>query len=141
MLANRQQPRNDPRETVTLHAQIVDSSGSRKARVVDVSSRGLMARMPQPPDRGEFITIHFESCEMAGQVRWVDGQRFGVTLRERIDPRSLLEGRNAKRRKGRPLAPAPIEEDTSLKGVITTYSVLGLTALSTAYLIVTYIIF
>ena len=141
MLASSQQSRAEERETVMLRAQIVDSFGSREARISDVSARGLLGSMAQPPERGEFITIHFESCELAGQVRWVNGRRFGVRLRERVDAQSLMSGRNAKRKAGKKLEPVAIEEDTSLKSVITVYSVLGLTALSTAYLIVTYLIF
>ena len=141
MLAQSQQSRTDQREAVMLNARVVDSRGSRGARISDVSTHGLRGSMAQPPERGEFITVHFDSCELGGQVRWVDGRRFGVRLRERVDARLLTGGGNARRRAGKKLEPVRIEEDTSMKGVIITYSVLGLTALSTAYLIVTYVIF
>lgn len=139
MLADSKQARGENRETVMLRAKVIDSRGTRDARISDVSSRGLLGSMGQPPERGEFINIHFPAREVAGQVRWVNGQRFGVRLRERIDPQSLVSG-NQKRR----VAKAPVvevEEEMSLKGTIIAYSVLGLTALSTAYLIVTYLIF
>ena len=139
MLAGSTQPRSEERETVILSAQVADSYGIREARISDVSERGLLGNMAQPPERGEFITIHFQSCEVAGQVRWVNGRRFGVRLRERIDARSLMSGRNAKRKVGKQLVAEPIEADTSIKSIVTVYSVLGLTALSTAYLIVTYL--
>lgn len=137
MLANSTQDRSEARETVMLRAKVIDARGTRDARISDVSSRGLLGSMSQPPARGEFINIHFPAREVAGQVRWVNGQRFGVRLRERIDPQSLVSG-NAKRR----VAKAPVvevEEEMSLKGTIIAYAVLGLTALSTAYLIVTYL--
>lgn len=141
MLAQSQQSRTDQREAVMLNARVVDSRGSRGARISDVSTHGLRGSMAQPPERGEFITVHFDSCELGGQVRWVDGRRFGVRLRERVDARLLMGGPNGKRRAGKKLEPAGTEGDTSMKGVIITYTVLGLTALSTAYLIVTYVIF
>lgn len=141
MLASGKQPRAEQRETVMLRAQVADSGGIREARISDVSSRGVLGSMAQPPERGAFVTIHFQSREVAGQVRWVDGRRFGVRLREKIDARSLMNGRNAKRKAGQKLQPVRIEDDTSLRSVVTVYTVLGLTALSTAYLIVTYVIF
>ena len=122
-----------------LSAQVADSYGIREARISDVSERGLLGNMAQPPQRGEFITIHFQSCEVAGHVRWMNGRRFGVRLRERIDARSLMSGRNAKRKFGKQLVAEPIEADTSVKSIVIVYSVLGLTTLSTAYLIVTYL--
>ncbi|WP_120076732.1 PilZ domain-containing protein [Aurantiacibacter odishensis] len=141
MLAGGRQPRAEQRENVMLQAQLADSRGSREARISDVSSRGLLGNMAQPPARGEFVTIHFQSREVAGQVRWVEGRRFGVRLGEKIDAHSLMDGRNAKRRVGKKPEPVRIEEDASLISFVTVYSVLGLTALSTAYLIVTYLIF
>lgn len=138
MLADSKQSRAEDRETVMLRAKVVDSRGSRDARISDVSSRGLLGNMEQPPERGEFINIHFSAREVAGQVRWVNGRQFGVRLRERVDAASLASGRRL-RQAGKPIAVAA-EEELSLKGTIIAYTVLGLTALSTAYLIVTYII-
>ncbi|GEM_PF-1376875 len=139
MLANAKQSRADDRETVMLRAKVVDSRGTREARISDVSARGLLGNMEQPPQRGEFINIHFPAREVAGQVRWVNGRQFGVRLRERVDAASLTSGRRP-RQVAKPIA-VEAEEDMSLKGTIIAYAVLGLTALSTAYLIVTYVIF
>jgi hypothetical protein len=139
MLASSEQSRAEDRETVMLRAKVVDSRGTRDARISDVSSRGLLGNMEQPPERGEFINIHFPAREVAGQVRWVNGRKFGVRLRERVDAASLTSGRRA-RQAAKPIA-VEAEEEMSLRGTLVAYAVMGLTALSTAYLIVTYVIF
>ncbi len=139
MLASSEQSRAEDRETVMLRAKVVDSRGTHDARISDVSSRGLLGNMEQPPERGEFINIHFPAREVAGQVRWVNGRKFGVRLRERVDAASLTSGRRA-RQAAKPIA-VEAEEEMSLKGTLVAYAVMGLTALSTAYLIVTYLIF
>lgn len=95
--------------------------------------------MAEPPARGEFINIHFPSRELGGLVRWVNGRQFGVRLRDRIDSQSLVSGQRSQRQVAKPIGEA-VEEEMSLKGTIIAYAVLGLTALSTAYLIVTYFI-
>lgn len=138
MLANSQESRAEERETVMLRAQVVDSRGTHEARISDLSSRGLLGNMANPPQRGEFINIHFQARELGGQVRWVNGRKFGVRLRERVDAASLLSGRG-KRQAGKNIVQVEPEETASLKATIITYSVLGVTALSTAYLIVTYL--
>lgn len=137
MLASSQQPRSEERETVMLRAQVVDSRGTHEARISDLSPRGLLGNMANPPARGEFINIHFQARELGGQVRWVNGRKFGVRLRERVDAASLLSGRRP-RQVGKAIQVEP-EETASLKATVITYAVLGITALSTAYLIVTYL--
>lgn len=131
--------RFEERANVILTATVVDSRGSRPARISDLSSRGLLGNMDAPPQLGEFIDIRFPAGEVAGQVRWVNGRKFGVRLRERIDVDSIASHRRQKRSAAKPLDGGEHEE-MSLKGTIITYGVLGLTALSTAYLIVTYLI-
>ena len=122
-----------------MSAAVVDSRGTRTARISDISARGLLGQMESPPARGEFIDIRFPAREVAGQVRWVHGRNFGVRLRERVDVGSLTDGRRQRRQAGVKIESD--EEEMSLKGTLIAYGVLGLTALSTAYLIVTYIIF
>ncbi|MWV27643.1 PilZ domain-containing protein [Aurantiacibacter rhizosphaerae] len=127
------------RETVMLRAKVVDSRGTHEAQISDISSHGMLGTMANPPERGEFISVHFPGQELGGQVRWVNGRKFGVYLRERVDAKSLTSGRRQARKAVTPAVPQPAEE-MSLKSMIITYSVLCLTALSAAYLIVTYII-
>lgn len=141
MMHNAARSRTDDRETVMLRAKVVDSRGTHDARISDVSARGLLGNMENPPARGEFINIHFPSAEVAGQVRWVKGRQFGVRLRERVDAASLGSARRPRARQVARPAATQGEEGMSLKGTIIAYIVLGLTALSTAYLIVTYVIF
>lgn len=140
MNAVAQSSRQEERANVILTADVVDSRGTRSARISDLSSRGLLGNMESPPARGEFINIRFPAREVAGQVRWVNGRKFGVRLRERVDVDSIVAHRRQKRPAAKPL-PTGEDEEMSLKGTLIAYGVLGVTALSTAYLIVTYIIF
>ena len=139
MLADTKNSRAELRETVMLRAKVVDSRGTHEARISDVSPRGLLGTMESPPIRGDFISIHLPGQEVGGQVRWVNGRRFGVRLRERVDAASIGSGKRRAREPAKPVASDGASE-TSLKATLVTYGVLGLTALSTAYLIVTYII-
>ncbi len=139
MLADAEKSRGELRETVMLRAKLIDSRGKHDARISDIGPRGLMGTMESPPQRGDFISVHFPSQELAGQVRWVNGRNFGVRLGERLDAASIGNGRRSARRVAKPFA-AKAEEAMSLKTTVITYGVLVLTALSTAYLIATYII-
>lgn len=137
--ASQSKPREE-RAKVMLTAALVDSRGSRQAQISDISPRGLLGNMDAPPQRGEFVNIRLPSREVAGQVRWVQGRNFGVRLRERIDVASVTGGGRAPRAAVR-LAADETEPSMSLQGTLVAYGVLGLTALSIAYLIVTYIIY
>ncbi len=139
MLADTKNSRAELRETVMLRARVVDSRGTHEARISDVSARGLLGTMESPPTRGDFISIHFPGQEVGGQVRWVNGRRFGVRLRERVDAASIGSGKRQVRQTKGPSA-ANGASEMSLSTALVTYGVLCLTALSTAYLIVTYII-
>lgn len=139
MFAGGEKSRTDTRQTVMLRAKVIDSRGSRTAQISDVSERGLLGVMEQPPARGEFISVHFPSCELGGQVRWVNGRRFGVRLREQVDAAALM---GTRRTAGTSVGSRVAAQEAELAGkkLVMAYAVLLLTALSTAYLIVTYLV-
>ena len=138
-MATQMADRGEARSNVMLRASVIDARGTHDARIGDVSERGMLGVMDSPPERGEFITIIFPSQEVAGQVRWVKGRQFGVRLRERLDTRRLFSAANKPRRKGVVMAPADEGANVDLRTTIVSYAVLGVTALATAYLIVTYL--
>lgn len=136
MLSSAQKSRTDTREAVSLRAQLIDSNGSRNVSVSEVSTRGLLGTMAHPPARGEFITIIFPNQEVAGQVRWVKGQSFGVTLRERIDARHLTSGQHMRRQPAKPVQSSGEPDRTNGRTIIA-YAAMGLAVLFAACLIVT----
>ncbi|KLE33320.1 PilZ domain-containing protein [Aurantiacibacter gangjinensis] len=133
-----QTDRKDQRSNVMLRASVADAQGTREASISDVSERGLLGNMENPPERGEFITILLPSQEVAGQVRWVRGREFGVRLRERLDVHSLFGSARKPRRKSAPVA-APSAEGEN-QNALTAYAVLGICALAAAYLIANFFI-
>lgn len=130
--------RSEERATAFMQATVVDSRGTRSARISDISPRGMLGQMDIPPRRGEFIDIRFSAHDVAGQVRWVHGNKFGVRLREQVDI-SQLTGSRPAARKAQRSAPAAAAEAMSGQGLVVAYGVMGVTALATAYLIVTYL--
>ncbi|MFB0613142.1 PilZ domain-containing protein [Aurantiacibacter poecillastricola] len=140
MPTSSQKDRTEPRETAVLRASIVDSRGARQASISDLSSRGFSGVMDHPPARGDFIDIGFPTCRLAGQVRWVEGRKFGVRLSERVDPEVLKGFRRPQRKRARSDETVAPDEPKTLASTLVAYSVMGLTALSTAYLIVTYLV-
>lgn len=62
--------------------------GEQKIRVRNLSTGGLMAEGELSPIRGQLVWVKIRNigwCE--GSVAWVEGNRFGIALREEIDPK------------------------------------------------------
>ncbi len=131
--------RNDQRKRVTLRAQIVDSSGSRSADVSDFSSRGVLGTMANPPVRGEFISLRLPSGEVAGQVRWVSGQKFGVRLRDNVD-NGLLSARPRAAHNARGQAAGTKVRKKPAKITRPTFGTIGIAAFFAACLTAAYLI-
>lgn len=136
---NAQSSRKDERANVMLAASLVDSRGTRPVRISDLSARGMLGHMDSPPQRGEFINLRFPSRDVAAQVRWVNGRKFGLRLRETVDVESLLAGAGKRRQQAKPLVAAN-DQEMSLKGTVIAYALMGLAAAAIAYLIVSVVI-
>ncbi len=126
--------RTDLRKTVMLRARIVDSRGTHEAHVSDISSFGLLGTMENPPARGDFISIQLPTQEFGAHVRWVNGNRFGVRLREEVDGRAITRGRRRKRSAHKASAPVP-KAQSPLNVTVVIYAVLCLAAVAGAYLL------
>jgi len=84
-------------------------AGEHKVRVRNLSSGGLMAEGDLSPARGQPVWVNVRNigwCE--GSVAWVEGNRFGIALREEIDPKvaraPLADGDHSARYTRPPLA-------------------------------------
>lgn len=62
--------------------------GEHKVRVRNLSSGGLMAEGDLLPLRGQVVWVNIRNIGWSeGSVAWVEGSRFGIALREEIDPK------------------------------------------------------
>ena len=104
---NTGKPRVEDRVSAKLSAPMRDSIGERIIKILDVSSRGLLATAEQPPRRGDFVELRIGNTWLAGHVRWVGGQRFGLSLQERINTANVIAGAQAGIRVRRRAAAAP----------------------------------
>lgn len=86
------QRRAESRLKVTIRARIRDGREDRDVCLLDLSSRGLLATTVKPPARGEFVEILLGPVSLVGHVKWSSQHRFGVALRERIDPAAIAAG-------------------------------------------------
>ncbi|WP_374412271.1 PilZ domain-containing protein [Novosphingobium colocasiae] len=91
-MADVDKPRVEPRTRMSLAARLRCTQGERAMTVIDLSSRGLLGMMSDPPARGEFVEVRIGGHSLIGHVRWRAGGRFGVVLRERISVSALLGG-------------------------------------------------
>ncbi len=142
MLAGGERSRVDSRVTAMLRAKMRDTRGSRDVRVGDLSPTGMLVACDRPPPRGEIVDIDVAGHHIVGEVRWVSGRRCGLRTRERINVNAILTGKPPKKRVQAKKVEV-IEQDIKhwpLRLVLTVYGLLGVTAFSTAYLIVNYVI-
>lgn len=91
----------EPRKPVRIGVRLKDDAGWCDAQLVNVSSRGVMALISEPPRRGSYVEIRRGSYVMIGRVAWSGADRIGVSVREKILLDDLLQpvtpGRKAKR--------------------------------------------
>lgn len=65
--------------------------------VRNISRRGLMLEASNPPACGTFVELRRGDSVLIGQVRWVQDNRCGVLVQDRIDPSAFLAARDAPR--------------------------------------------
>lgn len=95
------QRQREPRKPVRIGVRLKDDAGWCDAQLLNVSSRGVLAMIAEPPRRGSYVEIRRGSYVMIGRVAWVGTDRIGVSVRERIVLDDLLQpvtpGRKIKR--------------------------------------------
>lgn len=87
---NHYKPRSEIRTRVMIRSQLRGVGPERDACVLDVSTRGLLATCADPPRRGAFVELVIHGQSLTGLVKWSNGRRFGMTLRERISVVALV---------------------------------------------------
>ncbi|WP_052769038.1 PilZ domain-containing protein [Aurantiacibacter marinus] len=140
MLAGGEKSRVDTRTTAMLPGTMRDDRMTQDVRVGNISSKGMMIVSSRPPSRGHIIDISVSGHHLAGRVMWVSGRRFGVRTNERIDVAAIMGGKAPRKRRANKITVDPENAEWSPTAMLAGYGILGVTAFSTAYLIVTYLI-
>lgn len=91
MLIHKQ--RSEGRVNISLEARMRVGPDLCSVTLVNASSGGVLAMLPNPPVRGARVTLVIGGRELRGQVRWRGADRCGIALAERIDVSSLHYGR------------------------------------------------
>lgn len=83
-------PRREARTKVLIRSRLRGAGAERDASILDLSTGGLLATCLEPPERGAIIELVANGHPLTGQVRWSNGRRFGMSLRERISVVALV---------------------------------------------------
>lgn len=80
----------EERRALLLSARMLAEQGWRDVTVCNVSSRGMMLRSEDPPDRNAFVEIRHRNACIVGRVIWSRGTCFGIRTQDRVDLCELL---------------------------------------------------
>jgi hypothetical protein len=78
------QERREPRRDVALPARLESDDGRNEIEILNISSRGLMAKCSQPPIRGTYVEIRLGSTCIVARVAWSGHDRFGAFTQDQI---------------------------------------------------------
>ena len=82
----------EPRHKVVIRATMRAGGPRIDVCVRDVSSRGMMIQMRDPPARGTYVDVDCAGHQVVGIVVWRRDHRFGVQSCERINVSALRRG-------------------------------------------------
>ena len=82
---DRAAPRHKTFEPITL----VAADRELRAHVLNVSATGALIHAPGGPAKGERCTVALAGREIAAEVMWVNGARFGIAFRGTLSPDEL----------------------------------------------------
>ena len=74
----------EARESVLFPVRVRDDDHWSDGRIRNVSSRGMMLEMEDPPPRGSFIEIRRGDIVIVGQVRWSSDTQCGLRTQDRV---------------------------------------------------------
>ena len=83
-----------PREhrmNVVLPARMKDNRGWHDVRILNISTRGLMARSQAAPSRGAFLELRRGSHIIVARVVWSNGEQFGLQSQSRLVTSQIIE--------------------------------------------------
>src|SRR5215217_7191938 len=93
-MERRVKPR-ESRQKVLIDARLRHERGWSDARILNISSRGLMVRVSQAPARGTYVEICRGTHRIVARVVWVDQDRFGAWAQDAIAVGAIAKGEDA----------------------------------------------
>lgn len=79
----------EPRHDVHLAARLRDDESWSDASIRNISSRGMMLLIADPPPRGTYIEVRCGSAVMIGRVMWAADGRCGLRTKDRLSVAEL----------------------------------------------------
>ena len=79
----------EARQKVAFNVRIRRESRWIDANIRNLSSRGLMLEIKDPPPKGSFIELRRGNVVIVGQVRWADANSCGLRTQDRISVAQL----------------------------------------------------
>jgi hypothetical protein len=93
-MEHRVKPR-EPRRKVLIDARLRHERGWNDARILNISSRGLMVRAAQAPALGTYVEICRGTHRIVARVVWADDDRFGARAQDAIALDAIANGQDA----------------------------------------------
>lgn len=100
----------EPRSKVVLSAQIRLDGRWSQVTIRDLSSRGMLLSSRTPPRPGTYFEISGPGASFVARTVWVNGDKFGVRIQDRIDVEGAVRSGALKVTESpnfEPAAPAP----------------------------------
>lgn len=80
----------EPRRKVRFKARMRVDCGWSDVTIRDMSSRGMLLTMEEPPKVGSYVEICGPKTNLIARAVWVRGTHFGVRTQDRIDVEALV---------------------------------------------------
>ena len=82
----------EPRLNVMIQARVRVGASWNDACILNVSSRGMLVRAPQAPNRGSYLEIRRGNHVIVARVVWSNADRFGVYTQDPVPAADLIRG-------------------------------------------------
>lgn len=81
--------------TVTVPARLRIGANWSDACILNVSSRGVLIHVPQPPQRGSYVELRRGDQVIIGRVMWSKGSRAGLRAQDRVPVEAIVTNTSA----------------------------------------------
>lgn len=85
----------EERLRVVLPARIRMGSAWNDARILNISSRGLLVQTPGPVARGSYVELRKDDHVIVARVMWQDQSRLGLRTQDQVQVEQILSGTKA----------------------------------------------
>ena len=85
----------EPRISVVVPARMRIGARWTDACILNISSRGLLVRSPQPAERGSYVELRRGDQVIIGRVVWRCGARLGLRSQDRVPVEAIVTSKLA----------------------------------------------